>query len=134
MKLSVTVLIVLLVSIWTYFVNEDSYMLKNSVLKIEDLPESLIIMQKEVFSWTDYREEYLLSIDPDYLSLILSGREYNKCEPSPDSVSATSLIKAHEVFDISLCFISEDWQGKYGSVKIQANEIKDRLVVIYDVN
>lgn len=126
-------LIVLATAIWGYLKYEEIQFLAGGVFKIEALPDSVEIIDRATWSWTDYREEYVLFVSPEAFDELLKGRDYEPCSLSGTSKDVSAGLEQHEPFNVVDCFGAGDFQ-KDGSVQIYTSLDSTALVVIYDAD
>ena len=126
-------LIVLVTAIWGYFKYDDIQFLAGGVFKIEDLPDSVEIIDRATWAWTDYREEYILFVSPEEFGELLKGRDYKPCITSATSKEVSAGLEQHEPFNVVACFRAGDFK-KDGSVQIYTSLDNTALVVIYDAD
>lgn len=136
MKKILTILILIIISfiilIGIYIKYEKVYFLQNNILKINQLPSSLEILDHEEISWTDYRAEYIISINTNEYDKLFFGRNYSEDITTGTSKEVISLLKNHEVFKVVEYYNSKDATNNL-SVNIYASADRKRLVIIYDV-
>ncbi|WP_461535151.1 hypothetical protein [Spongorhabdus nitratireducens] len=77
-RISIVILIIFrLVSAFLDY--DDQKFFQSNVLMIRALPESLRFIDRATYAWTDYREEYAVTVDSQQKDLIFSGRDYSAC-------------------------------------------------------
>ena len=117
--------------VWRYDKYFSSRFLAHSVLRIDGLPESVVVVDRATFSWMDYRQEYALDVAPEHFSLLLEGRDYSARGASGTSRERSEGLVRHEAFDVTSCFRAGNFRTD-GMVQICASLNKDEVVVIYD--
>ncbi|MCX2779162.1 hypothetical protein OQJ46_01865 [Microbulbifer thermotolerans] len=123
MPLSVAVVIWLVV-------DSDKRTLR-TVLAVNSLPSETRILDHATFSWTDYREEFLISFSGNYEDLLV-GREFMICDPQESSKKAAAGLKAHEEMKLKYCYGAGNWQSELGAVTVLLNEERSKAVVVFD--
>ncbi len=111
---------------------EEFYFLPNNILKINETPSSLEILEHKEISWTDYRAEYIISINANEYDKLFLGRNYSEDNVTGTSKDVSSLLENHKSFKVVKRYHSKD-PFKNISVNIYTSADQMKLAIIYDV-
>lgn len=128
---SFSVVIFLAIAGWIYLEYDERRFLKEHVLKVDAFPKGMRVLDRETWAWTDYREEYLLSFDPNESNVLLSGRAFGRREVSGSSQEISAGLRKHEPFPLVSCYYSGDWQSQDGAVEVCFDASNSKAFVSY---
>lgn len=117
---------------WGAYKYDERRFLADGVLKIDSLPWSLSIEDRYTVAWTDYHEEYLLSIDPASFKYLLSGRNYETCDIERFGKGEYTNFNGDVKFESAECYSSGNWQSHSGSTTVYSDASRHLVVVIYN--
>jgi hypothetical protein len=125
------VVILLAIAGWIYLEYDERRFLQEHVLKVGELPKEMKVLDRETWAWTDHREEYLLSFDPNDSDVLLSGRVFGMREVSRSTYEMSAGLRKHEAFPLVSCYYSGDWQSQNGAVEVCFDSSKSKAFVSY---
>lgn len=128
---SFSIIALLAIAGWLYLEYDERRFLREHVLRLDAFPEGFKVLDRKTRAWTDYYEEYLLSIDPGELNVLLSGRSFERCEVSGGGPRALLDFRKHEPFSPVSCYYSGDWQSQHGAVEVYFDASNSKAFVRY---